>query len=149
MSITLLYAGALALWFLVLSIRVVQGRVGPGNPSLGDGGNPLMLRRIRAHANFAEYVPMILVMMGFLELNGQPKWEIHLLGAMLLIARLLVEDAARSPPHMRSTPYVRVAACRRQPLPDRGTPRLGGFVAHSWFVDSPAARRRHSLQIRF
>ena len=89
MSITLLYAGALALWFLVLSIRVVQGRVGPGNPSLGDGGNPLMLRRIRAHANFAEYVPMILVMMGFLELNGQPKWEIHLLGAMLLIARLL------------------------------------------------------------
>jgi uncharacterized membrane protein YecN with MAPEG domain len=88
MPVTLLYAGALAIWFLVLSIRVVQGRMGPGNPSLGDGGNPQMLRRIRAHANFAEYVPMIVVMMGFLELNGQPKWEIHLLGAMLLVARL-------------------------------------------------------------
>jgi uncharacterized membrane protein YecN with MAPEG domain len=89
MTVTLLYAGALALWFLVLSIRVVLGRVGPGNPSLGDGGNLLMLRRIRAHANFAEYVPLILLMMGFLELAGQPKWEIHVIGAMLLIGRLL------------------------------------------------------------
>ena len=64
MTITLLYAGLLAIWFLVLSIRVIQGRMGPGNPSLGDGGNPVMLRRIRGHANFAEYVPLILLLMG-------------------------------------------------------------------------------------
>ena len=89
MTVTLLYAGALAIWFLVLSARVVQGRVGPGGPSLGDGGDPMMLRRMRAHGNFAEYVPLLLVLMGFLELNGQPKWQIHLLGATLLIARLL------------------------------------------------------------
>jgi uncharacterized membrane protein YecN with MAPEG domain len=25
---------------------------------LGDGDNPLMFRRIRAHGNFVEYVPM-------------------------------------------------------------------------------------------
>jgi len=89
MTVTLLYTGALVLWFLVLSIRVVQGRVGPGSPSLGDGGDPMMLRRIRAHANFAEYVPLILLMMGLLELSGEPKWAIHVLGAMLLVGRLL------------------------------------------------------------
>jgi uncharacterized membrane protein YecN with MAPEG domain len=89
MHVTLGYAGALGLWFLVLSIRVIQGRVGKGNPSLGDGGKPEMLRRIRGHGNFAEYVPLILVMIGFLELAGDPKWLIHALGASLLLGRLL------------------------------------------------------------
>ena len=89
MNVTLLYAGTLAIWFLVLSVRVIQGRMGPGNPSLGDGGNPMMLRRIRGHANFAEYVPLILLLMGFLESSGLPRWEIHALGVTLLVGRLL------------------------------------------------------------
>jgi hypothetical protein len=89
MSVTLLYAGALGLWFLALSIRVVLGRVGPGNPGLGDGGNPAMLRRIRGHGNFAEYVPLILLMMGFLELTSEPRWVLHCLGLSLLLGRLL------------------------------------------------------------
>lgn len=89
MTVTPIYAGALAIWFLVLSIRVVLGRMGPGNPSLGDGGNPMMLRRIRGHGNFAEYVPLALLLMGFLELSGQAKWQLHTLGAMLLAGRLL------------------------------------------------------------
>jgi uncharacterized protein len=89
MKITLLYAGMLAIWFLVLSMRVVTGRTGAGKPSLGDGGDPMLLRRIRGHANFAEFVPMILILMGLLELDGLPKWEVHALGAALLIGRLL------------------------------------------------------------
>jgi uncharacterized membrane protein YecN with MAPEG domain len=56
---------------------------------LGDGGDTMMLRRIRGHANFAEYVPLILLMMGLLEIGGQAKWSIHALGGMLLIGRLL------------------------------------------------------------
>jgi uncharacterized membrane protein YecN with MAPEG domain len=88
-TVTPLYAGALALWFMVLSVKVVQARVGPGNPSLGDGGDPKVLRLMRGHANFAEYVPLILVLMGLLELNGLPKWALHGLGATLLAGRLL------------------------------------------------------------
>ena len=88
-TVTPLYAGLLALWFLVLSIRVVLGRAGPGKPSLGDGNNPEMFRRIRGHANFAEYVPLILLLIGLLEIGGQPKWQIHALGAMLWVGRLL------------------------------------------------------------
>lgn len=88
MPITLLYAGLLALVFLILSARVVMMR-GSGGISLGDGGNPVMLRRIRAHANFAEYVPLLLLMIGFLESSGLSAPALHGLGATLLVARLL------------------------------------------------------------
>ena len=89
MTVTMLYAGLLAIWFLVLSIRVVRGRLGPGGPSLGDGGDPTMLRLIRGQANFAEYVPLALVLMALLEQGGSPKWIVHALGAALLAGRLL------------------------------------------------------------
>jgi uncharacterized membrane protein YecN with MAPEG domain len=87
MTITLLYAGLLSLWLLVLSVRVIAIR--SQGISLGDGGNPVLLRRIRAHGNFAEYVPMILVMIGFLELSHFSALWIHLLGGTLVVSRLL------------------------------------------------------------
>ena len=87
MTVTPLYAGLLALWFLVLSYRVVQMR-GHG-PSLGDGGDATMLRRIRGHGNFSEYVPLILLMMGMLELSHYSVYILHALGITLLVARLL------------------------------------------------------------
>ena len=88
MTVTLTYAGLLSFWFLVLGYRVVQMR-GPGGPSLGDGGNPAIQRRIRAHANFAEYVPFILLMIGFLEVSHLNSYVLHGLGLTLLVARLL------------------------------------------------------------
>lgn len=88
MKITMLYAGVLAIWFLVLSVKVVRGRSGPNAINLGDGGNPQMLRLIRGHGNFAEYVPMILVMMALLEYGGLAAWAVHAMGATLLFARL-------------------------------------------------------------
>ena len=45
MVVTPLYAGALALWFLVLSLKVIRYR-GRGI-SLGDGGDPQLQRLIR------------------------------------------------------------------------------------------------------
>jgi uncharacterized membrane protein YecN with MAPEG domain len=87
MIVTPLYAGLLAILFFVLSIRVVKMR-GTGI-SLGDGGNPAMLRRIRGHANFAEYVPLILLMMAMLELSKFSIYLLHALGITLLVARLL------------------------------------------------------------
>lgn len=88
MTITLLYTGILSILFLVLSARVVQRRRADG-PSLGDGGDPVMLRRIRAHANFAEYVPFILLMIGLLEASHLNAYLLHGLGTTLVVARLL------------------------------------------------------------
>jgi uncharacterized membrane protein YecN with MAPEG domain len=87
MTITPLYAGILALLFFVLSARVVVLR--RRGISLGDGGDVALLRRIRGHGNFAEYVPFILLMMGFLEFNHASVYLLHALGLVLLVARLL------------------------------------------------------------
>jgi len=85
--VTPLYAGLLALWFLVLSWRVIQRR-GKGT-WLGDGGDQALLRVIRGHANFAEYVPLALLMLGFLEVSRFSIYVLHALGIVLLVARLL------------------------------------------------------------
>ena len=87
MIVTPLYAGLLALIYLVLSYRIIVLR-GQG-VSFGDGGNPVLLRRIRAHGNFSEYVPFILLMIGMLEISHLANILFHVLGITLVIARLL------------------------------------------------------------
>jgi uncharacterized protein len=87
MFVTPLYAGLLALWFLVLSWRVIQRR--RSGIYLGDGGDQAMLRVIRGHANFAEYVPLALLLMGMLEVSHFSIYVLHALGIVLLVARLL------------------------------------------------------------
>ncbi|MGQ0697831.1 MAG: MAPEG family protein [Panacagrimonas sp.] len=89
MFVTSLYAGLLALWFVVLSMRVVGRRRG-NKINLGDGGDAQMQRLIRGHGNFAEYVPLILLLLLILETGGTtPFWLIHLIGITLVIARVL------------------------------------------------------------
>jgi uncharacterized protein len=87
LTVTMLYGGSLALWFLVLSARVVGRR--RAGISLGDGGDALMLRAIRGHGNFAEYVPLALILLAALELNGTSLYILHGLGIALLVGRLL------------------------------------------------------------
>ena len=88
MLVTPLYAGLLVLLFVILSLRVV-GRRRSGSISLGDGGNPAVLRVIRGHANFAEYVPLALVLMVILEISHFSIYVLHALGIILVVARLL------------------------------------------------------------
>ena len=87
MIVTPFYAGLLALLFLVLSARVSQRR--QTGITLGDGGDARLLRVIRGHANFAEYVPLILVMMVMLEIDHTSIYVLHTLGIALVIGRLL------------------------------------------------------------
>ena len=87
MFVTPLYAGLLTLWFLVLSWRVVARR--RSGTYLGDGGDQALLRVIRGHANFAEYVPLALLLMGMLEASRFSIYVLHALGIVLLASRLL------------------------------------------------------------
>jgi len=88
MIVTPFYAGLLALWFLVLSVRVVRTRQGKA-VSLGDGGHEDLQRRVRGHGNFAEYVPLVLLMMALLELGHQSRYLLHAMGILLVAARVL------------------------------------------------------------
>jgi len=87
-SITSAYLGVLALLFAALGMQV--SRLRRSNHVLfGDGGNIKLRSAIRAHANFAEYVPIIVLMVAMLEMSGMPAIRVHLLMAALLVARLL------------------------------------------------------------
>ena len=100
MVVTPLYAGLLALWFVALSVRVINRR-GHYKVSLGDGGNTMLQRAIRGHANFSEYVPLALLLLGILELSRFPGYVLHGLGATLLAARLLHGYALSFTGHFR------------------------------------------------
>jgi uncharacterized membrane protein YecN with MAPEG domain len=88
MVVTPLYTALLALWLLVLSLRVIQARQ-EARVSLGTGGNAKLERAIRGQANFVEYVPAALLMLLILELARFSIYVLHLLGVLLLIGRLL------------------------------------------------------------
>lgn len=88
MQVTSLYAGLLALMFVTLSVRVIAVRR-TAKISFGDTGNRELLRRIRVHANFAEYVPFGLILLALAELQHWPPALLHFLGACLLAGRLV------------------------------------------------------------
>jgi uncharacterized membrane protein YecN with MAPEG domain len=82
------YAAILVLIFVLLSIRVIQMR-GSAKIGLGHGNNPAMERRIRVHGNFAEYVPLALVLLLCMELQSQSRILIHVLCIALVAARII------------------------------------------------------------
>ncbi len=83
-----IYAALLALIFVALSIRTLRIRRGL-KVAVGDGGNPIMLRAIRAHGNFAEYVPLGLLLILACEGLGAPGLLVHGLGGLLVLGRLI------------------------------------------------------------
>jgi uncharacterized membrane protein YecN with MAPEG domain len=85
---SLIIAVALAVINLWLSIRTGQARR-TAKVSIGDGGNPLLVARMRAHANFVEYVPIALILMALIESNGGSSRILWLLGIALVIGRVL------------------------------------------------------------
>jgi uncharacterized membrane protein YecN with MAPEG domain len=86
--VTALYAGLCALLLLFLAGLVVnQRRI--SKVGLGDGGNEALARAMRVQANFVEYVPLSLVLMVVVEVNGIPAKWLHMAGVMLIGSRLL------------------------------------------------------------
>lgn len=86
-NITALYAAVLALILVVLSVRVIAVRRRL-RIAVGDAGDDTLARRIRAHGNFTEYVPIALILMLSGEVAGAPAWMLHALGATLVVGRL-------------------------------------------------------------
>ena len=95
--ITSLIASALTLLFVKLSMAVIKLR-GKNKVGLGSGGHDDLERAIRAQGNFAEYVPIALILIGCLELNGAPWWLVAIPGITLIIGRLFHAKGINTPP---------------------------------------------------
>ena len=87
-TITAFYLAVLALLYVVLSLQVIRLRR-MNRAAFGDSGNLALRSAIRAHAHFAEYVPITTLMVAFLEASGASALRVHVLMGALVAARLL------------------------------------------------------------
>ena len=88
LPITLTMAGAAALLNAWLGFRCAQVR-GKAKVLVGDGGNPQVLARMRAHSNFVEYTPFVLILIGLIEYARGPQTWLWLVGIAFLLSRIL------------------------------------------------------------
>ncbi len=87
LTITPIYSSLLGLIFIYLSALTIKQRR-KQQVAIGDGQCEALARAMRVHANFAEYVPLALILFITLEFN-QAHWiVVHLLCLMLLIGRI-------------------------------------------------------------
>ena len=87
-DVTILYAAILGLIAIYLGATAGARRAKEGI-SLGHGTDDELLLRMRRHANFVENVPLALVLVALLEMQGVTSTAIHGLGAALVVGRIL------------------------------------------------------------
>ncbi|MDE8654121.1 MAPEG family protein [Novosphingobium album (ex Liu et al. 2023)] len=85
---TLSLAAAAAMINLWLAIRI--GRLRAAEKILhGDGGNPALMRRMRAQANFIEYTPIVLILIAAIEMTGKGGTWLAIVGSLYMLGRVL------------------------------------------------------------
>ena len=88
LPITSALAGAAAIFLVLLSLPVALRRRST-KLSFGDGGEEAFNRKIRAQANFIEYVPLAIIAIGLVEMGGASQPMVCGLAAALAAARVL------------------------------------------------------------
>jgi uncharacterized membrane protein YecN with MAPEG domain len=88
LPITLTIAAAAAILLIWLAVRVSRLRRGY-KISVGDGGNEALLCRIRAHGNYVENMPVLLILLGLVELAGGDARILWAAGILFILSRIL------------------------------------------------------------
>jgi uncharacterized membrane protein YecN with MAPEG domain len=87
LPVTLATAGAAAIINFWLSMRTSAVRRSE-KVSIGDGGNTRLIARMRAQANFVEYAPFILILIGLIEFTTGTSTWLWVVSAAFLLARI-------------------------------------------------------------
>lgn len=85
--ITPSYAAILGILFILLSAKALLRRR-TCQVAVGNGDDVQLLRAVRVHGNFAEYVPITLFMIYLLETLGGAGMLIHGLCLLLIVGRI-------------------------------------------------------------
>lgn len=88
LPVTLVFIAIFALLQIPITIAVGLLRV-KTDIHFMDGGNPVLLQRMRAHGNYTETVPISLLAMAAAELAGAPPVLLWTVGGSLLLGRFL------------------------------------------------------------
>jgi len=54
----------------------------------GDGGNPVLIRKMRAQSNFIENTPLVLLLIAGIELSGKGGTWLAIVGAIFMLGRV-------------------------------------------------------------
>ena len=100
LKLTAIYAAILTFVYVKLTLNVINLRR-QNEVSLGDGGREDLQQAIRSHGNFAEYVPLGLILLGCLEANHIHWTIVLLLGGVFTTGRLFYAKA-----FLEATPNV-------------------------------------------
>ena len=92
LPITSFFAGLFALYFVRLAFNVIRLRR-ENKVALGAGGFSDLEGAIRAHGNFAEYVPLGLILLGLFESHSVHPAFVAVLGGLLAMGRFLHAQA--------------------------------------------------------
>lgn len=87
-AITGFYAALLAVIIIVLGAMIGPYRLKVG-VSLLYGDDMSLVERVRRHANFTENVPLALILMALIELDGASAGLLHGLGIALVASRVV------------------------------------------------------------
>ena len=88
LPVALTTTGAAALINFWLATRVGQLRIAR-RISIGDGGDTQVLARMRAHANFTEYAPIVLLLIALIEFAGGSQLWLWIVAAVFIVGRIL------------------------------------------------------------
>jgi uncharacterized membrane protein YecN with MAPEG domain len=88
LPIALTTTGAAALVNFWLSWRIAELRVSE-KVSVGDGGNPRLIARMRAQLNFAEYAPVVLILIALIEAAAGTRLWLWIVAAIFIVGRVL------------------------------------------------------------
>ncbi|APZ07011.1 MULTISPECIES: MAPEG family protein [Kosakonia] len=86
--VSALYAVLGALLLVKFASDVIRLRM-QYRVSFGDGGFSELQNAMRIHGNAVEYIPVALILLLFMEMNGAQNWMVHLCGIMLIVGRLM------------------------------------------------------------
>jgi len=86
--VTVFFIGLFALIQIPLTVMVGYRRVQTGIQFF-DGGDQILLRRMRAHGNYTETVPIVLLAMAAAEITSIPHWAVWMGGLSLLVGRVM------------------------------------------------------------
>ena len=106
LPITSTIAATLAMLMFILTLLISMRRVSLGKAEgdiakypIDDGDDENLKRRIGAFTNFIEYVPVALIMLALIELQGATSTLVWWLGCTFIIGRILHAIGMLTNPH--------------------------------------------------
>ncbi len=106
MATVALYIGLNALLLLALAYLVGSTRGAQGQLQPGDMGDAKLTRAIRAHGNYAEYAPTVLLILAALGWLGARDLWLHIIGASFTMGRVIGAVGMMQPNHPNALRFI-------------------------------------------